>query len=70
VPEVKPSTDLAWNLLDWLCRCALIYGALFGIGKIVLNEVAAGALYLAIAALSGAIIIWDLTRRGWASIME
>ncbi|HYA16266.1 MAG TPA: sodium:solute symporter family protein [Bryobacteraceae bacterium] len=69
-PDVKPSTDLAWSLLDWLCGCALIYGALFGIGKIVLKEFVTGALFLAVAAAAGVIIIWDLTRRGWASVME
>lgn len=70
VPDVKPSTDLAWNLLDWLCGCALIYGALFGIGKIVLKEFVTGVFFLGAASIAGAIIIWDLTRRGWASVME
>ena len=69
-PEVRPSADLAWNLLDWLCGCALIYGALFGIGKIILKEYSTGIEFLAMAAAAGAIITWDLTRRGWASVME
>jgi Na+/proline symporter len=69
-PDVAPATDLAWNLLDWLCGCGLIYGALFGIGKIVLEEYSTGVLYLAGAAVAGGVIVWDLTRRGWASVME
>jgi Na+/proline symporter len=69
-PEVPVSHDLGWNLVDWLAGCALIYGALFGIGKIILNEVSEGILFLAAAVVAGAFIYWDLNRRGWASVME
>jgi Na+/proline symporter len=69
-PDVKASGDLAWNLLDWLCGCALIYGALFGIGKMILKDFAAGAIYLSVAVVAAVIISWDLNRRGWASVME
>ncbi len=69
-PEVPVSHDLGWNLADWLCGCVLIYGALFGIGKIILHEYALGSLFIAIAAAAGAFIYWDLSRRGWASVME
>ena len=69
-PDVKASGDLAWNLLDWLCGCAMIYGALFGIGKIILKDFAAGAIYLAVAVVAAVIISWDLNRRGWSSVME
>jgi solute:Na+ symporter, SSS family len=69
-PEVPVSHDLGWNLLDWLSGCVLVYGALFGIGKIILNEYGEGALFLVISAASGAFIYWDLNRRGWASVME
>jgi Na+/proline symporter len=69
-PEVKVSHDLVWNLLDWICGCALIYGALFGIGKMILKDFATGAVYLLVAMLAAVIISWDLNRRGWASVME
>ncbi|MDP9053420.1 MAG: Na+:solute symporter [Acidobacteriota bacterium] len=69
-PDVRISGDLAWNLLDWLCGCALIYGALFGIGKIVLKDYATGAVFLAVAIAAAAVIYWDLSRRGWSSVME
>ena len=69
-PEVKPSTDLAWNLFDWLCGCVLIYGALFGIGKIILKDYALGAALLAAAAAAALAIFRDLSRRGWVSVME
>src|SRR5579862_1436669 len=68
-PEVRASGDLAWNLLDWLCGCALIYGALFGIGKIILKDYGAGFGFLAIALVAAGVIYRDLSRRGWSSVM-
>lgn len=69
-PEVPISNDLGWNLLDWLCGCVLIYGALFGIGKVILHDYALGWLFLGIAAVAGGVIYWDLSRRGWGSVMD
>lgn len=69
-PEVPVSHDLAWNLLDWLAGCALIYGSLFGIGKVILHEYTLGMVFLAVAAAAGAFIYWDLSRRGWDSVLE
>ena len=69
-PEVRSSGDLAWNLVDWLCGCVLVYGALFGIGKIILKEYGMGMSFLAAALLAGGLIVKDLSRRGWASVME
>jgi solute:Na+ symporter, SSS family len=70
VPDVPVSHDLGWNLLDWLCGCVLTYGALFGIGKVVLLDYGAGFAWLAIAVAAAAVIYWDLSRRGWSSVME
>ncbi|HEX4274081.1 MAG TPA: sodium:solute symporter family protein [Bryobacteraceae bacterium] len=69
-PEVKGSSDLGWNLLDWLAGCVLIYGALFGIGKIILKDYGTGFAFFAAAILAAAIIFWDLSRRGWSAVME
>ena len=69
-PDVRVSSDLGWNLLDWLCGCALIYGALFGIGKIILKDYEAGLGFIAVAVVAAAVIYWDLSRRGWSSVME
>ncbi len=69
-PDVQVSSDLGWNLFDWLCGCVLIYGALFGIGKIILKDYATGTGFLAASAAAAGAIYWDLTRRGWSSVME
>ena len=58
------------NLVDWLAGCVLVYGALFGIGKLILHDTTPGLILLAISALSGFVIYRDLSRRGWATVVE
>ena len=58
------------NLLDWICGCILIYGTLFGVGKILLKEAALGFGMLAAAALAGFIIYRDLSNRGWNKVVD
>ena len=69
-PDVPPARDFLWNLVDWICGCVLIYGSLFGAGKIILKETGTGLLFAAAAALAGIIIYWDLSRRGWKTVAE
>lgn len=69
-PDVKPVKDGLANLLDWICGCVMIYGALFGVGKLLLKDYGSGSLMLATAAIAGAIIYWDLNRRGWSSVVD
>jgi hypothetical protein len=69
-PDVPPARDFARNFVDWICGCVMIYSALFGIGKIILKESGTGALFILAAAVAGGIIYWDLTRRGWGSVLE
>jgi Na+/proline symporter len=69
-PDVHPSQDGWRNALDWLCGCVLIYGALFGSGKLILGETMLGLGLLAAAAAGGAIIYYDLSSRGWSSVVD
>ncbi len=69
-PDVPPARDMAWNFLDWICGCIMFYSSLFGIGKIILKETGLGLAFLAAAAVAGAIIYWDLSRRGWSTVLE
>src|SRR5438874_9320257 len=69
-PDVPPARDFGWNFLDWICGCVMIYSALFGIGKIILKETGTGVMFLAAAAIAGGIIYWDLSRRGWSTVLE
>jgi Na+/proline symporter len=62
-PEVVPTRDLGRNLMCWLLGCAMVYAALFGGGWLLLGPRARGALCLAIAAVCGAALYRDLSKR-------
>jgi Na+/proline symporter len=65
VPELPEVKDVAGNAFDWLMGVILVYGCLFGIGKLVFGQWGWGVLLLGLAALAGYLIFWDLSRRGW-----
>jgi hypothetical protein len=48
----------------------MIYGALFGIGKLIFKEWLPGLLYLVIAIGAGVLISWNLSRVGWKTVGE
>jgi solute:Na+ symporter, SSS family len=68
--DVPTSRGLRYDLLNWIAGCALIYGALFGAGKVILREYAAGVVFLVVALAAGWYIYRDLSRRGWKTIVE
>ena len=53
---------LSLQILNWILGCALIYGSLFGIGKLIFKEWAMAAVYLFIAIVAGILITKSLTR--------
>jgi hypothetical protein len=69
-PDVQASGGGLSNLLDWIAGCVLIYGVLFGTGKLLLHETGPGLLLLGLGLLGGFVIYRDLTRRGWHTVVE
>jgi hypothetical protein len=67
-PELPEVRDLRSNAFDWVMGCVLVYGCLFGIGKLVFAEWVWGGLLLSAAAAAGYAIFWDLSRRGWKTL--
>jgi solute:Na+ symporter, SSS family len=68
VPELPEVRDVASNAFNWVMGCVLVYGCLFGIGKLVFGEWGWGILLLLVASVAGYLIFWDLSRRGWATL--
>jgi SSS family solute:Na+ symporter len=69
-PAVAADTTMRRDLLNWLAGCALIYAALFGVGKLLLGDTPQGLALLALAAGAGAWIYRDLAARGWKTVTE
>jgi solute:Na+ symporter, SSS family len=67
-PEIQADGAGAHNFLDWICGCILIYGVLFGTGKLLLGETVTGLGLLALGLAGGAVIYFDLSRRGWSKV--
>jgi Na+/proline symporter len=67
-PDVVSPGSAWWNAMDWIAGCALIYGALFGVGKLLLGETGSGIGLLAMGAAGGVTIWFDLSRRGWETV--
>ena len=52
---------LSLQFANWILGCALIYGSLFGIGKLIFKEWAAGSVYLVVAIVAGVLISRNLS---------
>jgi Na+/proline symporter len=62
-PEVKPTRDLARNLVCWVLGCAMVYAALFGGGWLILGPRGQGAWCMVIAAACGFALYKNLSSR-------
>ncbi len=70
VTDVKPDKDGIFNLIDWLSGVVMIYLFLFGTGNIIFGRTILGIVMIAIGAAFGALIYFDLNKRGWETIGE
>ncbi len=68
LPELPEVRDFAGNAFSWLMGIILVYGCLFGIGKLIFRQWTWGVLLLGMAAVAGYLIFWDLSRRGWETL--
>jgi solute:Na+ symporter, SSS family len=63
-PEVRPTVDVGRNLLAWLLGCAMVYLALFGIGRFVLGARGHG-LVLLLGSVACALALRANLRLSW-----
>ena len=62
--------SLGLNALDWVAGCGLVYGALFGIGKLVLGDLTQGSISLGVAVLCGGTIAYNVARTSEPDLPE
>jgi SSS family solute:Na+ symporter len=68
-PDLEQTRDLGRNLLAWVLGCAMVYAALFGVGKLCFGQILAGLVLLGLAAVCAALLYRDITQRvGGASM--
>jgi SSS family solute:Na+ symporter len=58
------------NVLNWILGILLVYSTLFGIGELLFGTWPRVLLFFVIAAASGAAMMWNLNRTGWAGLSE
>jgi len=61
VTDIPPERNLTRNLCNWAAGCAMIYSALFGVGKICLLAWRTGSLLLVFSAICAAYIYRGLS---------
>ena len=66
--EAHSHGKLTAQFVNWILGCVLIYGSLFGIGKLVFKEWIMGLVYVLVAIGAGALISRNLSRVGWKSL--
>ena len=69
-PEVKSDSGFLPLTICWLASVGLVYGILFGIGKLLFLELAAGLAFLGLAAVMGWLIHFILSREGWEKVVN
>ncbi len=62
-PEVPQTRDLGRNLLAWVLGCAMVYSALFGVGKLCFGRIGAGIVLLGLAGVCAGLLYRDITQR-------
>jgi Na+/proline symporter len=60
-----PTESLAIQFANWILGCALIYGTLFGIGKLIFKEWTTAAVYIAVAVVAATLISRNLASVEW-----
>jgi Na+/proline symporter len=63
--DVPPTHDLGRNLVSWVLGCAMVYLALFGLGRLFLGPVWKGIAMLIASGVAAAILYANLSRQGW-----
>lgn len=69
-PDVVGDSGYSAMLWCWLASSGMIYGVLFGVGKIILMEIVSGLLWLLFASIMTWVMIRILSREKWDEAAE
>ncbi|MGH2568370.1 MAG: sodium:solute symporter family protein [Bacteroidota bacterium] len=70
LPDVTGDSGYGGLIRNWLSGIILVYSMLFGIGKLILADIAEGAIYILIGSVAAAFIYRDLSKRGFAKLAD
>jgi len=70
MPEIRGDSGYGGLFMNWVAGIVLVYAMLFGIGKLILGQPGLGALFLAIGLGAAGVIYWDLSKRGFETIVK
>jgi hypothetical protein len=65
--QIAQTRDIGRNLVSWVLGCALIYLALFGTGKFILNQRGLGSLMLLGSVICGFLLYKEQSARNWGA---
>src|SRR5439155_1838684 len=69
-PEVRPDEGMGGLFVDWIAGVVLVYAMLFAVGRLIFGAYGQAALFLAAGLAAAAVIYRDLSRRGFAKVVE
>ncbi|MFO8054113.1 MAG: sodium:solute symporter family protein, partial [Bacteroidales bacterium] len=70
MPEVKGDTGYGRLLINWLAGSLMVMSSLFGIGRLIFAEYRSALIYIALALISAAIIVWQMNKLGWKKAVQ
>ena len=69
-PDIQADTGLVSLFFDWMSGVALIYLVLFGVGYLIFQDYISGVICLLGGAVAAGYLYWDLSHRGFDTIID
>lgn len=70
LPEVQGDKNYGGLFLNWIAGIVLVYSILFGVGKLILGQFLPGAVFVFVGLIAAGVIYWDLSKRGFETVVE
>ncbi len=70
MPQVKGDRGYPAMFLCWIAAVLMIYGVLFGVGKLLLQETGVGVLCLGVSLVMAITLYRILAKMGWESVID